>query len=88
MYHVLIRGPSYRNLDFEARERIRETMRKKLESHGVRFLEYGWVWDEDDRCLLLAGHYEHMEDAHWWIQALESMDFEICIRTELPGDES
>lgn len=87
MYYVLIRGPSYRNLDFEAREQVREGIREKLETHGVRFLEYGWVWDEEDRCLLLVGQYDQLEDAHWWIEALKSMGFEISLRTQLPGDE-
>ena len=87
MYYVLIRGPSYRNLDFEAREQVREGLRRRLEKHGIRFLEYGWVWDEQDRCLLQAGQYGRMDDAYWWIRALESMGFKICIRTQLPGDE-
>jgi hypothetical protein len=87
MYYVLIKGPSYRNLDFEAREQVREGIRQKLEAHGIRFLEYGWVWDEEDRCLLLVGQYGNMDDAYWWIKALESMGFEICVRIHLPGDE-
>ena len=88
MHYVLIKGPLYGNLDFDARERIRENLREKLASHGIRFLEYNWVWDEEDRCLLLVGKYDQMDDAYWWITALESMGFEICIRTSLPGDES
>lgn len=87
MYYVLIRGPSYRNLNFEARERVRETLRQELETHGIRFVEYDWVWDEQDRCLLLVGQYEKMDDAYWWMTALETMGFEISIRTRLPGDE-
>ena len=86
MYYVLIQGPSYRNLGFDAREQVRESLRQKLESHGVRFLEYGWVWDEQDRCLLQVGQYSRMEDAYWWIKALESMGFDICIRTHLLDD--
>ena len=53
MYYVLIRGPEYGKLPFEAREKIREDLRKRLEAQGVRFLEYNWIWDEDDRCFLL-----------------------------------
>lgn len=87
MHYILIRGPSYRDLDFEARERVREDLRQKLAAHGILFAEYGWVWDEEDRCLLVVGKYENGEDARWWIRALVSMGFEICIRTELPGDE-
>ena len=88
MYYVLIQGPSYRNLAFEAREQVRKSLRLKLENHGIRFLEYAWVWDEQDRCLLKVGQYGHLDDAYWWIKALESMGFEICIRTHLPGDEA
>jgi hypothetical protein len=88
MYYILIRGPSYRDLAFQDREKIRESIRLKLEAQGIRFLEYPWVWDEEDRCLLLVGSYENMGDARWWIRALESMGFEISIRTGLPGDES
>jgi len=88
MYYVLIRGPSLRDLAFQEREKIRETIRVKLEANGIRFLEYPWVWDEEDRCLLLVGRYENMDDAQWWIRALEFMEFEISIRTDLPGDES
>ena len=88
MYFVSIRGPSYRDLDFEAREKVREGLRLRLENNGLRFLEYHWVWDEEDRCLLLVGRYAHPKDAKWFIQTLESMGFEICIRTHLPGDES
>jgi len=84
IYHVLIRGPSYGSLDFEARENIRTGIRERLEAEGIRFIEYTWVWDEEDRCLLLVGRYEKKEDAHWWIRALEAMGFEICIRTSLP----
>ena len=83
-YYVLIRGPSYGSLDFEARENIRTEIRERLEAEGIRFIEYTWVWDEEDRCLLLVGRYEKKEDAHWWIRALEAMGFEICIRTKLP----
>jgi hypothetical protein len=86
MYHVLIRGESYISLDFEAREEIREGIRKRLEENGIRFLQYDWVWDEDDQCLLLVGQYEHIGDVALWIGALESMGFEILIRTSLPGD--
>lgn len=87
MFYLLIQGPSYRDLDFESRERIREGMRQRLESRGIRFVQYDWVWDEEDRCLLLVGQYEKMQDAFWWITALESMGFEISVRTRLPGDE-
>jgi hypothetical protein len=88
MVYVLIQGPSYRDLDFEAREKVREDLRLRLESHGIRFVEYGWVWDEEDRCLLLVGEYEREEDARYWIQAIESMGFEVILRTSLPGDEA
>jgi len=87
MYYVLIRGPSYKGLDFEAREEVRRGLRKSLEAHGLRYVQYNWVWDEEDRCLLEAGKYENKEDAALLIKALESMGFEICIRTSLPGDE-
>jgi len=86
MVYVLIQGPSYGDLDFDAREQIRETLRLKLESNGIRFVEYNWVWDEQDRCLLLVGEYQQMEDATLFVEALESMGFEICVRTHLPGD--
>lgn len=88
MIYVLIKGPLYGSLDFAARERIRENLTEELACHGVRFLEYNWVWDEESRCLLLVGKYDRMEDAYWWIRALESMGFELCVRTSLPGDES
>ncbi len=88
MHYVLIQGPSYRNLNFEAREQVREKLRESLEAHGVRFLQYDWVWDEEDRCLLLVGQYEKLEDARYWINALESMGFTVFVRTQLPGDET
>jgi hypothetical protein len=87
MYYVLIRGSSYKGLDFEEREEVRKVLRQSLEAHGLRYVQYNWVWDEDDRCLLEAGKYENKEDASLLIKALESMGFEICIRTHLPGDE-
>jgi len=87
MFYVLIRGSAYGNLRFEAREEIREDLRKRLEAQGIRFLEYHWIWDEEDRCLLLVGQYEQMESARWWIRALESMGFTVCIKTSLPGEE-
>ncbi len=86
MYYVLIQGPSYGDFDFDDREKIREALRLELESNGIRFVEYHWVWDEQDRCLLLVGEYQKMVDASLFIEALESMGFEICIRTHLPGD--
>lgn len=86
MHYVLIRGESYIGLDFDAREEIREGIRKRLEENGIRFLQYDWVWDEDDQCLLLVGQYERIADASLWIEAMESMGFEILIRTSLPGD--
>jgi hypothetical protein len=85
MPFVLIRGPSYRDLDFQAREGVREAVREKLEASGIRFVEYGWVWDEDDRCLLTVGRYDRLEDARQWIRTLESLGFEICVRETLPG---
>ena len=63
MVYLLIKGPSYRGLDFDAREKVREGLRKQLETHGIRFVEYGWVWDEEDRCLLVVGQYAHPDDA-------------------------
>ena len=87
MHYVMIQGPSYRDLDFEAREQIREKLRQSLEAHGVRFVQYDWVWDEDDRCCLLVGQYEKAEDARYWIDALESMGFTVLVRTYLPGEE-
>ena len=88
MHYVLIQGPSYGNLDFEAREQVRETLRQRLEAHGVRFVQYDWVWDEDDRCLLMVGQYEKAEDARYWIDALEVMGFTVLVRTQLPGEET
>jgi hypothetical protein len=88
MHYVLIQGPSYRDLSFEAREQVRETLRQDLEAHGIRFLQYDWVWDEEDRCLLLVGQYEKSEDARYWIDALESMGFRVFVRTQLPGEET
>lgn len=87
MHYILIRGPSYRGLDFEERERIREGLRRRLEEHGVRFVQYDWVWDEDDRCLLVAGQYERLDDSRYWMMALETMGFEIIIRQNLPGSD-
>ncbi|MBW1681611.1 MAG: hypothetical protein JRF59_13320 [Deltaproteobacteria bacterium] len=87
MYYVLIQGPSYRGLDFDSRERVREDLRLKLESNGVRYVEYCWVWDEKDRCQLLVGRYHRLEDARWWMAALRSFGFELSIRTELPGSD-
>jgi len=84
--YVLIRGPSYRGLGFEARERVRDDLRHRLAAHGVRFLQYDWVWDEEDRCLLLAGTYRNRRDAFWWIHALENMGFDVCTRSRLPGE--
>ncbi len=86
MYHILIKGTSYKGLDFDQREKIRDALRERLEGEGIRFVEYPWVWDEDDQCLLLAGSYEKLEDAHWWTEALRSAGFEILTRTTLPGD--
>jgi GNAT superfamily N-acetyltransferase len=88
MYYVLIQGPSYRGLDFEAREQVREKLRESLGVHGVRFLQYDWVWDEEDRCLLVAGQYEKAENAKYWIDALEFMGFTVIVRTHLPGEET
>jgi ribosomal protein S18 acetylase RimI-like enzyme len=88
VYYVLIQGPSYRDLAFEAREQVREKLRENLEAHGVRFVQYDWVWDEEDRCLLLVGQYEKAEDARYWIGALESMGFTVLLRTHLPGEET
>jgi len=88
MHYVLIQGASYRDLDFEAREEVREKLRESLEARGIRFVQYDWVWDEDDRCLLLVGQYEEAEDARYWISALESMGFTVLVRTHLPGEET
>lgn len=84
--HVLIVGPSYRGLDFDQREKVRENLRIRLEIQGVRFVEYCWVWDEQDHCLLLVGTYDNLEQATYWMEALESMGFELCTRMHLPGD--
>ena len=88
MHYILIQGPSYRGLSFEAREGVREKLRQSLEVHGIRFMQYDWVWDEEDRCLLLVGQYESIEDGQYWIGALESMGFTVFIRNQLPGDET
>jgi hypothetical protein len=88
MHYILIQGLSYRGLDFEAREQVRERLRKELEAHGVRFVQYDWVWDEEDRCLLMVGQYEKEEDARYWISALESMGFTVQLRARLPGEET
>ena len=88
MVYVCIRWAFYKGRDFDKREQIREDLRLKLESHGIRFLEYCWVWAENDQCLLVAGAYDRMEDASQWIRSLESMGFETMVRTSLPGLES
>jgi hypothetical protein len=88
MHYLLIRGPSYRGLRFEARERVREKLRQSLEVCGIRFMQYDWVWDEEDRCLLVVGQYERLEDGQYWMKALQSMGFTVLARTDLPGDET
>jgi hypothetical protein len=88
MNYVCIRWKSYKDLDFDERERIREDLRLKIESHGIRFLEYSWVWDENEQCLLVVGTYDRIEDARQWIRSLESMGFETTVRTSLPGMKS
>jgi len=85
MNYVCIRWKSYEGVDFDERENIREDLRLALEAHGIRFLEYCWVWDENDRCLLVTGAYDRMEDARQWIRSLESMGFDMTVRTSLPG---
>jgi hypothetical protein len=86
MNYVCIRWKSYKDVDFDERENIREELRLALESHGIRFLEYSWIWDENDRCLLMVGSYKRIEDARQWIRVLESMGFEIIVRASLPGE--
>jgi hypothetical protein len=86
-YYTLICGPSYGILGFEDREEIRTALREKLGSLGIHFLEYTWVWDEDDRCLLLVGEYEKEEDANKCMIKYELLGFKTCIRTSLPGGE-
>jgi hypothetical protein len=86
-YYVLIRGPSYGLLDFEAREEIRTAIRDKLELNGIRFLEHTWVWDENDHCLLLVGEFDKKKDTSECKKKYESMGFNTCIKTSLPGGE-
>lgn len=86
--HVLIVGPSYRGLAFNQREQVREILRIRLEEQGIRFVEYCWVWDEQDRCLLLVGTYEDLDQATYWMEALRSMGFDLCLRTHLPGENA
>ncbi len=86
-YYVLIRGPSYGSLDFDDREEIRTAIREKLEFNGIRFLEYTWVWGEDDRCLLLIGEYKNEQEVNQCVERFESIGFKTCIRTSLPGGD-
>jgi hypothetical protein len=86
-YYALIYGPSYGTLDFVDREEIRTAIREKLELNGIRFLEYTWVWGEDDHCLLLVGDYESEKEAIKCVEKYELMGFNTCIRTSLPGAE-
>ena len=74
-------------MNFDAREQVREDIRKRLEDHGLRYVEYIWVWDEQDQCLLVAGIYEKMDDARYLVKVLADFGFETCFRTQLPGDE-
>jgi len=64
---------------------MRSALRERLEHNGIRVVQYDWVWDENDRCLLLAGQYEHLKDVRIWMSALESMGFELCVRIDLLG---
>jgi hypothetical protein len=86
MNYVCIRWKSYQDADFDERENIRKGLRLALESHGIRFLEYCWVWDENNQCLLMVGAYDRIEDARQWINSLESMGFDVTVRSSLPGD--
>lgn len=87
MLYVCISGGSYKDLSFDARELLRENLRRRIESFGIRFLEYCWVWDETDQCLLATGKYENLESAAHWIETLETMGFEVTLRSSLPGEE-
>ncbi|MCF8127552.1 MAG: hypothetical protein K9N10_03480 [Deltaproteobacteria bacterium] len=86
MNYVCIHWKSYKNLCFDGREKVREELRRQLEDQGIRFQEYCWVWDENDQCVLVTGAYERLRDAEQWITTLESLGFEIEIRTGLPGE--
>lgn len=79
---VYIQGGSYRDLDFEARERLREALRSRLEGHGIRFVQYDWVWDEEDRCLLRVGCYQGWEEARCWVRTLERLGYSLLIQGE------
>jgi uncharacterized protein with GYD domain len=86
MNYVCIRWKSYKNLCFDEREKVREELRRQLEDQGIRFQEYCWVWNENDQCVLVTGAYERLKDAEQWITTLESLGFEMEIRTALPGE--
>ena len=86
MYYVVIRGSSYRGLDFNEREMVRERLVETLAAGRIRFVQYDWIWGEDDCCLLVAGSYDRLEDARCWINAMKGLDLETSIMTSLPGD--
>ena len=88
MIYVCISVGSYKGLDFDKRETLREGLRQRIESLGIRFVEYCWVWDEMDQCLLVTGKYDDISNASQWIATLESMGFEIILRSSLPGGET
>ena len=53
MFYLLIEGGQCGPLEFEERDSMQAALRERLEHNGDLLVQYDWLWDEDDRCLLL-----------------------------------
>lgn len=84
MYHVLLVGEDFKDKDFSDRERLRNQLVANLLKHGIRFLEYHWIWDKTNRVQLLVGSYSDLSEAKDWIEFLKKCGFEIRIVNNIP----
>ena len=82
--YILICGDSFKGLNFEQREQVRNRLRTRLLNKGIRLIEYVWIYDNTERAQLLFYECEHLKEARYWIRFLIKNGFNIRITDKIP----
>lgn len=85
-WQVVVVGEPLDPEDFASRDRVREELRLRVLSLGIRLAEHVWIWDETGRAQLVVATYAEHERALRLAQAIRGKGLSVRVVRARPED--